>query len=203
MNIDAGRFDEEKKKKEKSEKQRKKEIQRIIESQKKKKEVQSHIDADNQLSALKDLLESTKLDSHTKEIIEKVMQWENISEEEIQEIFEKIDEIENMDDVDRYLPKDFRLTKEEYSGALQNKEQRKKALQKIDDSLGILAKQIDSSSISWLNLFSGFLTLLDKNLILIQEHTIDIKESLEKKDGKIEEKTLLEKILQFLKEIFK
>jgi hypothetical protein len=35
-----------------------------------------------------------------------------------------------------------------------------------------------------LNLFSGFLTILDKNLKIVQENTIDIKENLKKIDEK-------------------
>jgi len=59
-----------------------------------------------------------------------------------------------------------------------------------------------------LNLFSGFLTVLDKNLIKVQEHTIDVKDSLEeideKKFGKKEdERSLWQKIIDFLKEFFK
>jgi hypothetical protein len=60
----------------------------------------------------------------------------------------------------------------------------------------------------WLNLFSGFLTVLDKNLIIVQENTIDIKENLkevdEKKFWKKEDKrTVWQKIVDFIKEIFK
>jgi hypothetical protein len=60
----------------------------------------------------------------------------------------------------------------------------------------------------WLNLFSGFLTILDKNLIIVQENTIDIKNNLKKIDEKKfwkkeDNRSLLEKIIDFFKEITK
>ena len=58
-----------------------------------------------------------------------------------------------------------------------------------------------------MNLFSGFLSILDKNLILIQENTIDIKESLKEIDKKKfpkkeDKRTFWQKIIDFIKEIF-
>jgi hypothetical protein len=50
------------------------------------------------------------------------------------------------------------------------------------------------------------LTVLDKNLIKVQEHTIDVKDSLkeidEKKFGKNDKRSILQKIIDFFKEIF-
>ncbi|MBT3728556.1 hypothetical protein HOF65_05415 [bacterium] len=51
------------------------------------------------------------------------------------------------------------------------------------------------------------MTVLDKNLVLVQENTIDIKDNLkevdEKKHGKkIDMRSLWEKIVDFLKDIF-
>ena len=47
----------------------------------------------------------------------------------MQEIFEKIDEIEDMENIDEYIPKDMRITKEEYAAALHNEEDYKQVLQ--------------------------------------------------------------------------
>jgi hypothetical protein len=57
-----------------------------------------------------------------------------------------------------------------------------------------------------MNLFSGFMAALDKNLIIIQENNIDIKDSLEKveniKNPK-KTKTFWEEITDFFKELTK
>jgi hypothetical protein len=99
----------------------------------------------------------------------------------IEQIFEKIDEIENLKDVDKYLPEELRLTKQEYMQAYEDEDARISTLKKLDMSLTHLVEQIRPDSAIGLNLFAGFLYFLDKNLIMVQENTIDIKESLEKK----------------------
>jgi hypothetical protein len=81
-------------------------------------------------------------------------------------------------------------------------------LTKLDSSLTLLANKINPDSAMWLNLFSWFLTVLDKNLIIVQENTIDIKENLkevdEKKYWKKEDKrSLWQKIKDFLKNLIK
>jgi hypothetical protein len=81
-------------------------------------------------------------------------------------------------------------------------------LTKLDSSLTLLANKINPDSAMWLNLFSWFLTVLDKNLIIVQENTIDIKENLkevdEKKYWKKEDKrSLWQKIKDFLQNLIK
>jgi hypothetical protein len=50
-------------------------------------------------------------------------------------MLDKIDEIEDLKDIDKILPKNLRLTKEEYLIALKNKNARVKILIKINNSL--------------------------------------------------------------------
>ena len=203
MSIETWALNEEDKKRFKiSEEEKKQEIKKVIESEKKKEEIRSHMEADEQLSHLQELLDTSDLDDHTKKIIEKVVDWEEISSQEIQEIFEKIDQIENIKDVDKYIPEKLRISKEEYSHSLHDEESRKKTIQKIDNSLWILSQQLNTGHMGWLNLFSGFLAVLDKNLILIQEHTIDIKRSLEEKNTSKSSLSLWERFIQLLKDIF-
>ena len=206
MSIESGVFEEERKRKKANEKSKKQEIQKVIESQKKIKEIESHIDADSELSWLKDLLDNSQIDTRTKKIIEKVVDGEEITTDEVQKIFEKIDEIENIKDIDIFIPQNLRVSKQEYSKSLHDEASRKKTIIKLDDSLTLMARQVNTGDMWGMNLFSGFLSLLDKNLVLAQEHTIDIKNSLQRQEQdkrKQQNLSLWEKFLLVLKEILR
>jgi len=143
----------------------------------------------------------------SKNTAKNIIDWNKIDEDIVKEIFEKLDEIEDIKDIDKYIPQELRITKEDYSKALTDDIFRVQTITKIDSALTLLANKINPDSAMWLNLFSGFLTVLDKNLILVQENTIDVKYSLkevdEKKFGKKEDKrSFLQKIINFIKEIF-
>jgi hypothetical protein len=207
MSIEAAKLkEEEKKKKIISEKEktfaRKKSID--LSNNREKWEKQEY--SEKELFKLRNLLEDWNLDESTKKIVKKVVESDIIWEEEIKEIFEKIDEIENNDEISKYLPENSRITKEEYKKSLTEDIVRKQTLTKLKTTLTILANHINPDSSMWLNLFSGFMTVLDKNLITIQETHIDIKDSLEKieeiKNPK-EQKTFWEKIIIILKELIK
>lgn len=207
MSIEAAKLkEEEKKKKIISEKEktfaRKKSID--LSNNREKWEKQEY--SEKELFKLRNLLEDWNLDESTKKIVKKVVESDIIWEEEIKEIFEKIDEIENNDEISKYLPENSRITKEEYKKSLTENIVRKQTLTKLKTALTILANHINPDSSMWLNLFSGFMTVLDKNLITIQETHIDIKDSLEKieeiKNPK-EQKTFWEKIIIILKELIK
>jgi hypothetical protein len=62
---------------------------------------------------------------------------------DIEVIFQKIDEIENMEKIDEYLPKEYRITKEEYKKALIDGIFRTQMLTKIDVALTIIYNQIN------------------------------------------------------------
>ncbi|MDD2745788.1 MAG: hypothetical protein PHU93_04585, partial [Candidatus Gracilibacteria bacterium] len=113
---------------------------------------------------------------HAAEIIASSVSLETY---EIEAIFEKIDAIEQIPEVEKILPKAFRLSKEEYVGALESEAMRKVALQKIDEALTHIYEYGNPNSLgATLGVFfSGFM-MLNKNLVLVQEHTIDIKNSL-------------------------
>lgn len=67
----------------------------------------------------------------------------------------------------------------------------------------MVAKQINLDVKMQIDLLLWFLTVLYKNLVLLQENTIDVEDSLEKiwktKEKKL---SLWEKIVKFLKELF-
>lgn len=104
---------------------------------------------------------------------------ESIETEEIEVIFEKIDAIDHVPEIERILPKNFRLTKDEYVDALTDDAKRKIALQKIEGALTYLYEYSNPNVLSSTLgvFFSGFM-VLNKNLVFVQENTIDIKYSL-------------------------
>lgn len=194
--------EQERKKLEKTEQEEKAEQEKILEFQKTKEYIREEEKTSDDLSKLKDLLEDHIIDD---ELVQKVISWAEIEHEELEEIFAKIDEIDAVEDIDKYLPKELRVTKEEYSNATHDEVYRVQLITKLNSALTVLANSISDNSWIWsINIFSGFMTLLDKNLILIQEHHIDIKDSLEEIDkDKKQNKSLWEEIIDFFKEIFK
>lgn len=97
----------------------------------------------------------------------------------VAEIFAKINEIESTHNVDTIFPKIYRVNREEYLLALENPVSRIQLLTKIDSSLVFIYDSLNPhTNMGILDFFSGFMHILDKNLVRIQEHTIDIKRSL-------------------------
>lgn len=167
--------DEEKKEKKLSEKEVKKYFLKTIEYKKVKEKNSVEIESEEKLTNLKELVEKGII---SKDTAEQIIEWEEIWEETIKEIFEKINEIEEIKNIDKYIPKELRITKEDYSKALTDDIFRVQLLKKLNLSLTLIANKINPDSPMWLNLFSWFLIVLDKNLVVIQENTIDIKENL-------------------------
>jgi len=204
MSIEEWRFEEEKKKKKLEEINSKKEDKETFEKkQKNKEEILSKIETSEYLYELQELVKKWVI---TEEVATKLKTWKNINQAEIEEMFNKINEIEEIKDIDKYLPEDLRISKEEYLKALENKIFRIQTITKLDLALAFIVNQIEPwDSIWWVNIFGWFLWILDQNLRKIQENTIDIKDSLIKIDWNknIDNKTLRQKIIKFIKEIFK
>ncbi len=191
----------EKKKKEATEKEISENRKKVLEHQKVKEKISVEVKAEEDLMNLKELVEKGVI---TKETAKKVVEGEGIDEDTVKEIFEKIDGMEEIKDIDDYLPADLRITKEEYQKAIQDDVFRVQTITKLNSALTLLASKINPESAMGLNLFSWFLTVLDKNLILIQENTIDVKESLEEVDEKkfgkkVDNRSPWEKFLEIFK----
>lgn len=204
MSIEAGKLSEaEKKKKKLSEKESKENKKKNLEHKKVKEKISVEIDTDDSLWNLKELISKWVI---SKETAEKIISGSSIDEKNIKEIFEKIDQIEEVKNIDKYLPKKLRITKEDYSQSLHNDIFRTKTITKVESALIILWEQVNPDNAIWINLFSWFLTILDKNLILIQEYHIDIKNNLKEidKQNKPKEKQISwwKKFINLLKEIF-
>ncbi|MCH2189084.1 hypothetical protein MK079_04635 [Candidatus Gracilibacteria bacterium] len=186
MSIEAGALAEQEKKKKESEKAKKEAQKKVVESAKKQQEVREHAKTDAALSHLKDLIEhhDIELDAKTLKSVEKAVSGQELDTEDIQEILEKIDEIENTEDVEQYLPDEMRITKEEYKQALVDDVFRVQVVTKIDSALTLIAQNINPNANLSLNIFSGYLAVLDKKLISLQENHIDIKDNLKEVDVK-------------------
>jgi len=198
--------EEEKKKKEKSEKQKKQERQKILEQENRKKEAREKKDNSDILKRLEEMLDDWELSKDEIKELKQMVDDTDISQEEINDILEKINEIDDIDEVDKYLPKDFRITSEEYKQSITNGIIRTKTLTKLNTALTILSNQLNPDSSMWMNLFSWYMVILDKKLVKIQENNIDVKNSLEKIEEKKNPKkklTLWEKIKEFFREMLK
>jgi DNA repair exonuclease SbcCD ATPase subunit len=206
MNFEAGKIaEDEKKKKEKSEKEKKQESLKIEKQEKIKKEAREKKESDEILHKLEDMLEEWNLSEKDLNTIKQIVENADITEEEVEEILEKIEEIEKTQDVDSYLPAEFRITSEDYKQSLTDDIKRIQTITKLDAWLAILAQHIAPDASMWLNLFSGYMAILDKKLVKIQENTIDVKDSLKNIEDKKHPKpklSLWTRFLNFVKEMF-
>ncbi len=180
MWLEAWIFSEDKSKKNTQKEVLNSEQEKILDFQKRKEKLRQQIETNNELTRLRDLLESWDLSIEDFYIIEDIVNHIEIDEFAVSKIFEKIDEIGNNPKIDLYLPLKLRITKEEYLQALKDTQKRDDLLKKIDKVLWVLAQHISSANWDRLGIFSSFLWLLDRNLVIIQENTIDIKNSLQK-----------------------
>ena len=192
-----------KKKKELEEKEVAEFQQKQVEHQKMKEYIETETQTEENLHKLHDLVDEWVL---TKQQAEHIADWEELTQDDVQEIFEKIDQMEDLKDVDKYLPAELRITKEDYSKAMTDDIFRVQTITKLNTALTVIWQQIVPDSSAWVNLFSWFLSVLDKNLVLLQENTIDVKDNLneihEKKFPK-PKLSLWSSFLNFIKELFK
>ncbi len=178
-------------------KEKKLDMQKVEAFKEKKRLIESIEKTEKKLSELKQAFEKWNISSE--QIIaeaQNIITELNIKPEQIEEILEKIDEIENTENVDKYLPQELRITKTEYNTALTNHEERKKTIKKISKALVIISNKLEPNMVSGVSLLTD-LMILDKNLVKLQENHIDIKKSLRKKNWK------KESFWEWLKEIIK
>ncbi len=123
--------------KEKSEKEKKKELVKNLEFFYEKKKLLEKIDKDKKLTYLKSLVERGLINLDT---AEHIVQGDTLDNEEIKEIFSKIDEIDEIQDIDTILPKQLRITKQEYMKAIDDPIFRQEIVKKLDTSLVYLYK---------------------------------------------------------------
>lgn len=160
-----------------SEQEQKEMIVKNMEYEKQKERLFMRIEKAKHLSFLKSLIERGLIGVST---AKQVLDDTNLDTETIKEIFSKIDEIDAMAEIDTLFPKTYRISQEEYIEAIENNLCREKLLLKINNSLGFIHHSIHpNNTMGILGSFFGFMMILDKNLVRIQENTIDIKRSLQ------------------------
>lgn len=187
MIVEAGKFDKEKKEKKLLEQEKNLQMEKIVRQQEQQEKTRKIEETDTQLFHLKEALENHQVDDATLQKIEKISDDNTIDPEEMKEILSMIEDLHEDESQKKYIPDDLRVTIDEYVLALSEPQQRKKTLIKLDTVLGILVQYISPGSGRGINLVGGLTLLLDKNLIVVQETHIDIKRSLQKKDGKIQQ----------------
>jgi len=185
--------------KKKSEKQEKKQKEFL----KTKEKISLYNESSKELNYLKELVNKWII---TQEIADKIIFQEVLSKEEIETIFQKIDEIEDIKKIESYIPKELRLNKQEYLQAIEDDIIRVKTITKINRALTLLSQSIVWPWNMWISLFSWVWIILDKNLVIIQENNIDFKNSLntihQNKFWKNKNQTFIQKIINFIKEVF-
>lgn len=165
----------EKKLKEEREAERKAEIAEALRYRRNKEKLLSRLEKDKGLAFLKSMVERDLIAVSTAEAI---VSGDDLDSAVIEEIFQKIDDIEATHEIDRILPAELRITKDEYLTAMKDPDARKDALVKIDAALSYIYASVNPNPLSLLNFFGGFMAALDRNLVRVQENTIDIKRSL-------------------------
>jgi hypothetical protein len=161
-------------KKQLTEKERKKEVAKKLAFSKEKKTILERMSNKKELEFLKSLVERGLI---TVDSAAAITAAESISPEEVAEIFAKIDEIENVPHIESILPERLRLTKDEYAQAIETPEARTNALSKLDQALQYLYDSHHADGFSPMSFFFSTFLMLSKNLVKVQEATIDIKRS--------------------------
>lgn len=177
MNFEASKIEEEKKrikKKELSDEEKK----RIINEEKRKEYIQTENETSEHLDHLRNLLEHHQIDEATIALVQKIASDSHIDSDEMKEVLDLINSISENINIAKYLPKDLIVGKDEYIQALHNDEKKKQTLTKLNSALWVLARHITPSDRIWISLIGWLTMLLDKNLVVIQEAHIDLRNNL-------------------------
>lgn len=202
-NKDIWNIEKAKNLKEKSDKNDFESRQKQVEFCQLKEKISNQNNRESELFDLKNALSKGLIDA---DLVVKLDSNDLLDSSNLDEIFDKIDEIDSIDNIDNYLPKYLRITKEEYNLAVNDWIQRLKTLTKLNTSLILLSDQISWDTFSNVSIFSWYLFLLDKNLTILQENTIDIRDNLQEIEDKKNPKkklSLLQQIINFIKNLLK
>lgn len=119
----------------------------IFEYREKKEKIANSEKTDKDLSMLKQMIKNGEIDKDTViQVAKNLAENSDVSDEQIREIFEKIDEIEDVPDIDDYICKENRITKDEYKKALVDDIYRPQAIKKVNKALSIIANKISPDS---------------------------------------------------------
>jgi hypothetical protein len=161
--------------KKKTEEERKESIRQTMNFARDKKELAEKMDAKRKFHLLRSMVERHLLspsDFSNQTILE------TDQEDVVKEILRKIEEIEEITQVDEVLPKELRITAEEYVMSQDSEESRTRALEKVDAALKHLYIHFSPEwSLSFM-FFQTILLSLQKKAKIVQEHTVDIRNEL-------------------------
>jgi len=164
--------------KEKTEQEIKEEIKKRLEFEKSRKTLLLKIEKNKQLAYLKSIIERWLIWLNT---VEHIINWDQISVDEAREIFDKIDQIEDIKDINIILPEYYRISREEYMKWIEDDDYRQILLSKIDEALKYIYVSTHSTQSPILSLFYNLMSNFNRNnktLVLVQGNLIDIKRSL-------------------------
>lgn len=172
MAIFDGFKGNEQEKKQKKKQERVKEEESALDFQKLQKKIREKIKTKESLDMLRELVSTWFL---SKQSVENILSGETISNGEVQEILEKITELQDLDSQNKILPPHLHISQEEYLWALWDFEKKKLLLQKIDGALDKVYLHVWGGSMGSLFWLLSFHLLLWKNIQKIQWNLIDIK----------------------------
>lgn len=184
------------------EKKKKKKIEVIRKKQTKEAEIQAHLKKNKlTLNELQDLVKEGVISFEDKQTLEKISQDQKIDEKEMDDIvdnveikwlLEQIEEIEKSLEDNDLIPKELKISKQDFLSAVKDPVKRQEVLQKIDDSIDIVVNNIGWPTFKTggnpfarrVRNLSNLLFLTNKKTIDIQEHMIDLKNYLRYKTKK-------------------
>lgn len=161
-----------------SENEVREEITKKLEFEKEKKALLIRIEKDRQLTYLKSIVERWIINPVS---LKHAIDWNEISKEDLNEIFDKIDQIEDVQNVNIILPEYCRISREEYLRAVDNVPKREVLLSKIDSALNYIYNTTHATHSPILGLFYNLINNYNtshKDVVLVQWNLIDIKTSL-------------------------
>lgn len=162
---------------EKTEKELKEEAEKKLYFEKNKEALISELETKKELAFLKVLIEKGLI---SPDLARQIISKEHIDAEIVEEVFEKIDELYEISE--DTLPKNLRISKEDYSKALINSDDKQRVIGVLDEAIRVTSDELAWAGSS--NLFFSFLTFMHKDLIKAHDHSMDIKDSLEEIDDK-------------------
>ena len=182
MNLEAWKLSEEKKKLELSEKEKESRLKKEALDKEIRQKLSIQEWSDDSLSHLKEIIEHNDIDSDIVDRVQEMNEDGVLDNNEIQEILDIISDMQDADDIQKYLPPDLIISQDDFKNALVNDKYRQDVLIKLDSALGILYQHADTW-MSWLGMIGMVAMVLDKKLVTIQENHIDIQNALEKQDS--------------------
>lgn len=179
MGFEGFADNQEKERREKTELERKSEIARKISFEKEKAQAAAEREKSRKLQMLKSGVERGNIRPQDAKETAKAA---GLDLPGVAETLEAIDLVENLPNVDSFLPRDLRLTREEYLQAVRSQDARTAALRKVDAALSHLQGEQWGGPFS-LRALLGIFTAMGRSLTAAQEAQVDVKRDLSSRNA--------------------